>query len=131
MSASDFPPDAGPQDPPETQIRPEDKQWAMLAHLSAVVSIALGGMAFLGPLIVWLVKKDQSKFVDDQGKEALNFQLTMLIATVVCALSVFAFVGVVLLPAVVVVNIVFSILAGVEANKGKTYRYPVALRFLK
>ncbi len=97
---------------------------ALLAH---ILGVALG---FLGPLIIWLVKKDQSAFVDDQGKEALNFQLTMLIGFLVAGATTFVCIGFVLLPALVVVNIVFCILGGMQANKGVAYRYPVNIRFI-
>ena len=57
----------------------EEKQWGMFCHLSALVGLLHGGLTFLGPLVCWLVKKDTSRFVDDQGKEALNFQITLFI----------------------------------------------------
>ena len=57
----------------------DDKQWGMFAHLSAIAGLMVGGLTFAGPLIIWLIKKDQSKFVDYHGKEALNFQLNVLI----------------------------------------------------
>lgn len=98
---------------------------AMLCHL---LSIAVG---FLGPLVLWLIKKDQSPFVDDQGKEALNFQITVFIAALVSALSMFICIGFVLLPAVGIANLVFCIIGGIEANKGTLYRYPVCLRLIQ
>jgi uncharacterized Tic20 family protein len=97
----------------------------MLCHLGGII----GG--FVVPLIIWLIKKDQSKFLDDQGKEALNFQLTMLIAMVVSSASIMVFIGIALFPAVVVINIVFCILGGMAANKGELYRYPFTIRFIK
>ncbi len=96
----------------------------MLCHLLGILC------GFLGPLIIWLVKKDESPFVNDQGKEALNFQLTVIIAAIVAGLSIFFCIGAVLLPAVGVANLVFSILGAVEANKGNAYRYPVSLRMI-
>lgn len=98
---------------------------AMLCHLLAIPT------GFLGPLIIWLLKKDTMPFVDDQGKEALNFQITMIIATSVAALSMFIFIGCVLLPALVVANLVLCIMATLKANEGVRYRYPVALRLVK
>jgi uncharacterized Tic20 family protein len=118
-----------------------ERQWAMFAHLSALVAIWLGGMAFLGPLLVWLIKKDEMRFVDDQGKEALNFQLNILllkVATVIIGVPlgvVTLGIGFVLLFAIlaglVVLDIVLAIVAAVEVNGGGTYRYPLIIRFVK
>src|SRR5260221_11652238 len=63
--------------PAPTAASAEEKQWAMFAHLSSLVAMWAGYMGFLGPLIIWLIKKEQLPFVNDQGKEALNFQLNM------------------------------------------------------
>src|SRR5213082_4036212 len=83
---------------------PEERSWGMLAHLSSVIAILLGGMSFLGPLIVWIVKKDQSPFVADQGKEALNFQIAVLLAALICSVTCILLI---LVPVIVVANIVF------------------------
>jgi uncharacterized Tic20 family protein len=99
----------------------------MLAHLSSVIAILLGGLSFLGPLIVWIIKKDQSAFVADQGKEALNFQIAALIASLVCGATC---VLLILVPVIVVANIVYSIIGAMEANKGVYYRYPYTFRLI-
>jgi uncharacterized Tic20 family protein len=109
----------------------EERQWALVAHLSGLVASALGGFAFLGPLVVWLVKKDQSVFVADQAKEALNFQIAVTIALLVSfGIAIVTCVGVILLPIVGIGSLVFSILAAVEANKGVYYRYPFSIRLI-
>lgn len=120
----------------------EERQWAMFAHLSALVGAILSGWAFgvacfIGPLIIWLVKKDTMRFVDDQGKEALNFNITVgLIFLALLILSIVTF-GIGLLiavPLAVIVAIawlVFTIIAGIKANEGVAYRYPVTLRLVK
>ena len=100
----------------------------MLAHI-------LGGVTnIVGPLIIWLIKKDDSPFVDDQGKEATNFQITLLIGYVVSAIvamvPVIGCFAALLYPALAVVGLVFGILGGLEANKGVAYRYPFALRLI-
>ena len=102
----------------------------MLAHLSGLIAMLLGGLSFLGPLIVWLVKKDQSPFVADQAKEALNFQIAATIAIYVSALSVLICVGLILVPVVVIGAIIYSIIGAMEANKGVAYRYPYTFRFI-
>jgi len=106
---------------------PEERSWGMLAHLSSIIAILLGGMSFVGPLIVWLVKKDQSPFVADQGKEALNFQIAVLLASLICGVTCIL---VILIPVIIVANIVFSVMGAMEANKGVYYRYPYTIRLI-
>jgi len=100
----------------------------MLAHLSSLIALLLGGLTFLGPLIVWLLKKDQSAFVGDQAKEALNFQIAVLIVSLICSITC---VGLILVPVVIVADIVFTIMGAMEANKGVYYRYPYTIRLIK
>ena len=80
-------------------------------------------------LVVWQVKKDLP-FVDEQGKEALNFQITVSIAVVVCLFLMFILIGFLLLPLVAITSFVFTLIAGLKANNGENYRYPIALRFI-
>lgn len=107
----------------------DDRTMGMLAHL-------LGGLTnFLGPLIIWLIKKDESPFVNDQGKEALNFQITV-VAGYICAaiLGLIPFVNCiagVLVPVIWIAALVFAVLGCLAANKGEVYRYPIALRLIK
>ncbi len=103
----------------------DDRNLAMLAHLLGIVS------GFIGALIIWLIKKDQSAFIDEQGKEALNFQITMLIAFVVAGMLMVILIGALLMPLLFVANLVFCILAAVAVSKGEHYRYPVVIRLLK
>lgn len=124
----DVPPPPAPEPPPVDADLVQDKdarQMAMLCHLLAIFT------GFLGPLIVWLVKKDDHPFIDEQGKEALNFQFTVLIALVGGSVSMLLCIGFLILPAVWVLNIVFTILATAAANKGEHYRYPISIRFLR
>jgi len=107
----------------------EEKTMGMLAHV-------LGGVTcIVGPLIIWLIKKEESPFVDDQGKEALNFQITVGIgyvaATVIGMIPFGACISALLFPAIWIVSLVFAIIGGLAANKGEVYRYPFALRFVK
>ena len=106
--------------------------WGMLCHLAALsgfIGIPLGNV--LGPLIVWMIKKNDSPFVDDQGKESLNFQITVLIALVVSFVLIFVVIGFLLIFAVGITALVFTIIGAVKANKGIAYRYPFALRLIK
>ena len=108
----------------------DDRTWATIAHLSGLLAAWLGGFSFLGPLIVWLIKKDQSPFVADQAKEALNFQIASTIALWIGIATACFMVGFLIIAVVYIASIVFSILAAIEANKGVYYRYPYTLRFI-
>jgi uncharacterized Tic20 family protein len=107
----------------------DDRTLAMIAHLGGIL------VSFIAPLIVWLMKKDQPGFVEDQAKEALNFQITALIAFVALSiLSMVPFAVCLSGPAALLLYIavvVLSIMAGVKANDGVRYRYPVTLRLIK
>lgn len=109
--------------PPAT---PDDKTMAMLAHLLAIVT------GFIGPLIIWLIKKDQSPFVSDQAKEALNFEITLAIGWVVIFIlgMLTCFAHLLYVP-LLVLNLVFCLMAGLKAKDGIAYRYPFALRLIK
>jgi uncharacterized Tic20 family protein len=110
----------------------DERTWGMLCHLSALAGLLTGGIGFvLGPLIVWLIKKDQYKFVDDQGRESVNFQISMLIYMVVSALLMIVGIGFILLPILVVVDVVLVIMASVAASDGKAYKYPFTIRLIK
>ena len=103
----------------------DDRTMAILAHVLGIIT------SFLGPLIIWLVKKDTSPFVDDQGKEALNFQITLLIGYAVSAVATLICIGPILAIALSVVAIVFGILGAVAVSKGEAYRYPFNIRLIK
>jgi uncharacterized Tic20 family protein len=110
----------------------DERTWGLACHLSALAGIVLPTFGhILGPLIVWLVKKDTMPFVDDQGKESLNFQLTVTIALFVSGLLCFVLIGLVLLPAVILADVILVILAAIKANEGVAYRYPYNIRFIK
>ena len=111
-------------DKPSGSPSQDDRTWGLLAHLSSLI----GG--FIGPLVIWLVKKEESPFVADQAKEALNFQIAVLIASVICAASALVLIGFLLMPVVLIGNIVYTVIAAMEANKGVAYRYPYTIRLI-
>lgn len=100
---------------------------AMLAHILAIPT------SFVGPLILWLVNKDDPRkaFSTDQAKEALNFQITVAIGYAISGVLSFVFIGLITASLIGILDLVFCILAAVAANKGQTYRYPFALRLVK
>ncbi|HEV3344865.1 MAG TPA: DUF4870 domain-containing protein [Pirellulales bacterium] len=121
-----------PIDSPPMAADSEARMWGMLCHLSALSAYLTGFGGILGPLIIWLVKKDEMPFVDDQGKESLNFQISMLIYHLVGAALFFCFfIGVPIVIVLSAVNIVLIVVAAVKANNGEAYRYPLTLRLIK
>jgi uncharacterized Tic20 family protein len=108
----------------------EERTWAMFAHLSTFAGHFIPFGHIIGPLVIWMIKKDELPLVNDQGKEALNFQITMTFAFIVAALSLFIVVGFVLLPAVWLFDVIVTIIAAVKANEGVAYRYPLCLRLV-
>ena len=112
---------------PDLGIPTEDERtWGLIAHLSFLAG-GVVGLPPIGPLVVWLIKRDESSFVGDQAKEALNFQIAVLIVTLVCAATC------VLAPLAIVAavgGLVYSIIAAMEANKGVLYRYPYTFRLI-
>lgn len=121
----------------------EERQWAMFAHLSALLGgLLTSGWAgsigfFIGPLVIWLMKKDTMPFVDDQGKEALNFAITVSLACValmimrIMTFGLDALLTNLLLMAIGITSLIFVIMAAVKANEGARYRYPVSIRLVK
>jgi uncharacterized Tic20 family protein len=110
----------------------EERNWAVLAHLSALLGLVVWAAGILlGPLIVWLVKRDTLPFVNDQAREALNFQITVFLAGIVCTALIFLLIGIPLLVALGLFDLVFVIIAAVKANEGVAYRYPICLRLIK
>ena len=113
-------------------ISRDARKWAMLCHIIALVGLLGNGVGFLlGPLLVWLFKKEDDPFIDEQGREAVNFQLTMLLAMIVSALLCLVLIGFVLIVIVGLMMIIFPIIGAIKANDGEHYRYPFAIRFIK
>ncbi|MEH6815533.1 MAG: DUF4870 domain-containing protein [Pseudoalteromonas distincta] len=109
-------------------VNKDERMWAMLCHLSALAGFVMPFGSIIGPLIVWLIKRDEMPVVDVHGKKALNFQITMAIAYVVCFLLMFVAVGLILLPIVAIFGFV---MASIKANEGKEFNYPFSLNLIK
>jgi uncharacterized Tic20 family protein len=109
-----------------------DNTMAMLCHLLSLIGfigVPVGNI--IGPLILWLVKKDEDPFVDATGKEVLNFQISATIYGIICGFLFLIFIGIILLPVLVIAVIIYTIIGAVKANEGQLYRYPLTIRFLK
>lgn len=108
----------------------EDKNYAMILHLTGL-SVFIGIPGFVGPLVMWLIKKEDSPYIDQQGKEALNFHLSMLIWIVISAILIIILIGIVGIIVFALLEVIFSVLAALKAANGEDYHYPLAIRFLK
>jgi uncharacterized protein len=112
-------------------VSSDDRNWGMLAHILALAGyllIPFGNV--IAPLIVYMMKKDQSHFVADQARESLNFQISMTIYMIVAGALIFVLVGLLLLPVLWLAGLVLTILAGIKASSGVAYRYPLTLRLV-
>ncbi|MGW6494512.1 DUF4870 domain-containing protein [Nonomuraea angiospora] len=102
----------------------DDTTMAMLSHVLGLV------VSWVGPLLIYLMKKDESPYVRDQAAEALNFQITMFIGYVISGILTIIFIGLLLLPAIWILSLIFHIQAAMAASKGEPYRYPFAVRLI-
>ena len=149
-AGSDTPPPYSQQSAPHVAettnasgISADERQWAMFAHLAALAGgIVTAGWAaslgcILGPLVIWMMKKETMPFVDDQGKEALNFNITVGIVFLALWVLTFMTLGIGILltgPLMLIVGLawlVVTIMAAIKAHEGVAYRYPFALRLVK
>ncbi len=125
------PPYGVPGPAPYPAMTPDqERTWAGAAHWSALVASVIG-FAFLGPLIVMLVKGNESPWVRRQAVESLNFQLSMLIYGIVSAILILVLVGILLVLIVAVCWLVFTIIGAVKASNGEDYRYPLTIRMVR
>lgn len=108
----------------------DERFYGMLCHVLSFCGYVVPLGHIVGPLAIWLAKKDESAFVDQQGRESLNFQISMLIYFVVAVVLCFLLIGFVFLPVLAVFHVVVVIIAGIRANDGESYRYPLCIRFL-
>lgn len=108
----------------ETSPSRDECNLAMLAHLLGIFS------GFVGALVLWLVKREESGFAAQQAREALNFQITVAIAMMAAFMLKFVLIGFLLFPVIFLANFIFCLLGAVSATKGKAYRYPLALRLI-
>ena len=117
----------GPVDGP---IGDDDRMWAMCCHLSALLGYLLPFGQLIGPAVVWMAKRERSGFVDAHGREALNFQISVMLYTVVALIACFVLIGFLLLFALVLFHVAMTLYASLRAQQGDAVRYPMALRVL-
>jgi len=110
---------------------PNDKNLGLLCHLLALTAFVIPFGNVLGPLVLWLVKRADSPFLDALGKEAVNFNISWLIYGLVAALSIFVLIGFLLAPAVLIAWLILVVIAAIKASEGKIYRFPLTIRLIK
>lgn len=109
----------------------DEKTFGMLAHLAALAGFIIPFGNIIGPLVIWLIKKDQSAWVDKQGKESLNFQISITIYAIISGILTIIIIGALLLIAVGIFSLVMIIIASIKVNDGVDFQYPLCIRFLK
>ncbi len=114
-----------------TEISQDAKTWAMFCHLSALVGFIIPFGNVIGPLIIWQMKKNEFPFVDDQGKEALNFQISVTIYLIVSAFLILIAIGILLLIIIGLVSLILTVIAAINAGNGTSYRYPLTIKFVE
>ena len=129
-------PEVVQEGPGSKEVNKDARMWAMFCHLAALAGIVVPVIGcIIGPLIVWQIKKEEFPFVDEQGKEAVNFQISMslylLISAVIWIPLSFVCIGVFIPVAISIVDLIFMLIAAVNANNGHHYRYPLTIRFIK
>jgi len=112
-------------------INPSEKNWMIALHASPLASYLIPGAGLIAPVVIWLAKRDQSAVLDIQGKEVVNFVITIFLAMLISTLLLFIFIGIPLMIAVAIFNLIFSITGIVKAANGEMYRYPYIIRPIK
>lgn len=108
----------------------DERNWSVAVHLSAMSALFIPFGHVLGPLVIWLIKRNDMPMVDRHGKEALNFQITVTIASFLCGLLAFIGIGLVLLFVILVADAVLVIMAALKTSRGESFRYPFTWRLL-
>ncbi len=112
------------------KVSKDERNWGMFCHLAAFAGYVVPFGNIIGPLIIWLMKREESSFIDAQGKESLNFQISFTIYMFVAFLLIFIFIGFILIPLLILMQFIFIIVASLKAQDGGIYRYPLSIRFV-
>ncbi len=111
-------------------VNNDEKNWAMFCHLSALVGFIIPFGNIIGPLVIWLMKKNEYPMVDVEGKKSLNFQILVSIAAFVAFLLMFVLIGIILLPIIGILALIFVIIASIKVSKGEEYNYPINVKII-
>lgn len=115
----------------EAALTKDDRTWGTICHLAGLAGLVVPLGNVIGPLVVWRLKREDSAFVDDQGREAVNFHITVLILLVLCVPLVLVIIGFVLAGVIGIYALVMTAVAAIRANEGVRYRYPLTLRLIQ
>jgi hypothetical protein len=118
-------------EPEQMVVSQEEKNMAMFCHLAALAGYIFPFGNIIGPLILWQMKKEEMPLVDDQGKEAVNFQISITLYCIVAGILIIVLIGIPILIGLLIFDLVAIVLATIRTNDGKLYRYPLSIRFLK
>lgn len=113
-----------PPTPEERDVR-DARTWATLAHITGLITL------FIGPLVIWAIYKDRYPFVEDQAKEAMNFQISIMIYLIASTLLSIVLIGIIGLIVIPILDLIFVIVAAMNASNGVAYRYPITIRFIQ
>ena len=108
----------------------DERMWAMFCHLGALIGFIIPFGNIIAPLVLWTLKKEEYPLVNDQGKESLNFQISMTIYIIASIILIFVVIGIILLILLGIFSLIVIIIAAIKANEGEKYRYPLTIRFL-
>jgi len=108
----------------------DERMWAMFCHLSALSGFVIPFGNVIAPLIIWILKKEEYPLVNDQGKEAINFQISMTIYIIASVILIIIVIGIPLLIMLGLFELIVIVIASIKANEGVNYRYPLTIRFL-
>lgn len=114
------------------ELSNDEKNWGVYCHIATILGVFVPVLGnFLGPLVVWLMKKEEIPFVEDQGKEVLNFQITLLLISIAAGFLSAIFIGIIILWLLPFYWLICTIVGSMNASKGVAFRYPVTLRLIK
>ena len=120
----------GEQAAEQPVLSSDEKMWAMFCHLSALAGFVIPFGNIIAPLVIWILKKEEYPHVNDQGKEAINFQISMTIYIIASIILIVIVIGIPLLILLGLFELIVIVIASIKANEGEKYRYPFAIRFL-
>jgi hypothetical protein len=120
-----------PQGIPPASPNRDQNMWAMFCHLAGLLGLFLFPLSIIAPLVIWLVKKDEYPLVADQGKEVVNFQISVAIYGIISAILIIVLIGILMLIALGLFALIMGIVGMMKANEGIAYRYPLTIRLIK
>lgn len=116
---------------PPLSPSPEEKNWGVILHLSVLLGVFIPLAGFVAPVVLWILKRPESEYLDEIGKEVVNYLITLGIGFAIATILMTVFIGVFLFPVLVVISLVLTITAAVRTSGGEFYRYPYILRLIK